>query len=185
MGNERDVFEWRRFGHWPTSAQKARFAAFALWRLRDKSLVADVVRECGYAGGDADLAVTEAFFRESAVAIELIIKAVIAKKLILANADPAAVGIPATHDILALWSEAGLPKLSHEDNYRLLLFKSILTWSGRYPTPKSVKAWEEENKAFAKLDDPPAEPGRMLFRKPIATGWPEFDRLYQMAAVRL
>jgi len=182
MGNERDVFEWRRYGHWSSSAQKARFAAFALWRLHDKSRLDEAIRECDYPSGDASLAVTEAFDRESAVAMELIIKAVIANRLIAARANPVQAGVPATHDIPTLWVEAGLPALGREDQYRLLLFKSKLTWSGRYPTPRTVKAWEDESREFDKLEDPPAEPGKIAFRKPITTGWREFDRLYQIAA---
>jgi hypothetical protein len=80
-----------------------------------------------------------------------------------------------------LWRDAGLQALSREDRYRLLVFKSVLVWSGRYPTPKSPKAWEAENNAFDALEDPPVEPGKFIFRKPITIGWSEFDRLYQIA----
>jgi hypothetical protein len=181
MGNEQRVFEWRRFGHWKRSAEKARFAAFVLWEMLDGSRLEKVVRECAYTGGDAHLAVIEAFRRESAVALELIVKAVIARKLQWGGADPKTDGVPATHDVPKLWLDAGLPELSREDRYRLFIFKSVLMWSGRYPTPKSPKVWEAENNAFDELEDPPAEAGKFIFRQSITIGWLEFDRLFQIA----
>jgi len=185
MGNERDVFEWRRFGHWATSAEKALFAAYLLWHSRDPAKLKDIIQQCPYTNGDADLAVVEAFRRESAVALELIIKAVIARRMQARGANPATEGVPANHDIPKLWIEAKLPELPREDKYRLLIVKSTLMWSGRYATPRTVKAWEEENKAFNKLEDPPLEPGKIIFRRPITMGWSDFDRLYKMAKAEL
>lgn len=181
MGNERDVFEWRRFGHWDTSSGKARFAAFALWQMFEASRSGDLAQACGHHGGDADLALLEAFRRESALALELVVKAVIASKLRARSADPATEGVPATHDLPKLWSTAGLPALPREDKYRLQLVKQILMWSGRYATPRTVRAWEEETKSFAALEDPPIGSDRFVTRTPIAFGWTEFDRLYQVA----
>ena len=185
MGNERDVFEWRRFGHWTSSAEKAWFAAYILWQLRDQAKLKEVIRECDYKNGDGDLAVIEAFRRESGVALELIVKAVIAQSMEARRADPAIEGVPASHDIPSLWSQANLPNLPREDKYRLLLVKQTLMWSGRYATPRTVKAWEEENKTFDTLEDPPAAPGQFVIRKPITIGWSDFDRLYQMAKANL
>ena len=74
-----DLIEWRRFGHWRANANKVRFAAFALWRTQEDSRLNEMVRECVYGGGDAHLALEQAFRRESAVALELIVKAVIAQ----------------------------------------------------------------------------------------------------------
>lgn len=185
MGNEKDVFEWRRFGHWRTSAEKARFTAFLLWQMEDSTKLNDVIRQCNYPNGDADLAVAEAFHRESAIALELIIKAVIAEQMKARGADPATEGVPANHDIPKLWCQATLPELGREDKYRLLLVKSVLMWSGRYAIPRTWESWAEENKAFDMLEDPPPEPGKFVFRRPITLGWSEFDRLYQMAKAHL
>lgn len=181
MGNEKDVFEWRRFGHWPTSAAKARFTAFALWHMRSDPQVSEMAHECDHQGGDADLALWEAFRREAAVALELVVKAVIARRLRERATDPAEEGVPATHDLPKLWTEAGLPELQREDLYRLQLVKSVLMWSGRYTTPRTVKAWQEENRAFDALEDPPPEPGKVVLRTPTTFGWTEFNRLYQIA----
>jgi hypothetical protein len=180
MGNERDIFEWRKFGHWDSSAAKARFAAYVLWCMQDISRHADLARECGHGSGDASLALSEAFRRESAIALELVVKAVIASKLRARSADPATEGVPATHDLPKLWQEAGLPALSSDDLYRLQLVKSVLMWAGRYATPRSVKAWEDENKEFDALEDPPRDKTKFVFRTPITLGWEDFDRLYQI-----
>jgi hypothetical protein len=181
VSNEKDVFEWRRYGHWHTSAAKARFAAFVLWHMQDDSRLTEMAHECGHQGGDANLGVHEAFRRESAVALELIVKAVIACKLLARATDPATEGVPTTHDLPTLWRQGGFPDLSREDLYRLHLVRSVLMWSGRYAIPRNVKAWEDENKAFNALEDPPPEPGKYVFRTPITLGWAEFDRLYQIA----
>ena len=185
MSNEKDVFEWRRFGHWSTSASKARFSAFLLWTLRGESRIREMAARCSHQGDDADLAVLEAFRRESAVALELVVKAVISDGLQATGADPATEGIPLTHDMPKLWRDAGLPELPRDDLYRLQMAKSVLMWSGRYPTPRTVKAWEEETKAFDALEDTTSETSRFTLRTPIRFGWDEFDRLYQLAALRL
>lgn len=78
----------------------------------------------------------------------------IVNQLIAANADPATQGPPANHNIPKLWDTAGLSELEGDDRYRLLTYKSILTWSGRYPTPKAAKSWENERYEFASIDEP-------------------------------
>lgn len=182
MGNERNVFEWRRYGHWDSSAAKARFSAYVLWRMRDASLHSEFAQQCGHARGDAGLALLESFRRESAIALELVVKAVIASRLRARAADPAAEGVPATHDLPKLWQTAGLPSLSGDDLYRLHLAKSVLSWAGRYPTPRKVKAWEEENREFEALENPQREASRFQIRTPITIRWEDFDRLYQIAS---
>ena len=190
-GIEQDVIEWRRLGHWSTSAKKAHFAAFVLWHMREESRLSEMVHECTYAGGDAELSLVEAFRRESAIALELIVKAVIARKLQARGANPATECVPATHDLPKLWIDAGLPELPREDKYRLLLVKSVLMWSGRYGTPRTAEAWKKEQKAFDALEDPQPEPAnsnqprKFIDRIPITFGWSDFDRLYQIAHAEL
>ena len=182
---EQDVIEWRRYGHWSTSAKKAHFAAFVLWHGMEESRLSEMVRESAYTGGDAGLALHQAFQRESAIALELVVKAVIARKLEARGADPATECVPATHDLPKLWTDAGLPELPREDKYRLLRVKQVLLWSGRYGTPLTAEAWKNENKAFDALEDPPPEPvnsnqpREFIFRKPITIGWSDFDRLFK------
>lgn len=128
MGNERDVFEWRRYGHWDSSAAKARFAAYVLWRMPGEALHSELARDCEHTTGDASLRLREASRRESVIALELIVKAVIAKRLRRRSADPATEGIPVIHDLPDLWKKAGLPTLSREELYRLHLAKTVLLW---------------------------------------------------------
>lgn len=115
-----------RLGHWSINAQKARLGAFGLWCLIDSPLLISAVKNIGYTNGDEKQAIVEAFQRESAVALELIIKSVIVNQFIAADADIVAVVPPANHNILKLWYEAGLPQLKKDDKHRLLNYKSIL-----------------------------------------------------------
>lgn len=183
---EQDLIKWRRYGHWCTTARKAHFAAFVLWRVLEDSRIDEIVHECAYTGGDAALAVMEAFQRESAIALELIIKAVIARNYKARGADPATEPVPATHDLPGLWRTAGLPELARKDKYRLLMFKSVLMWSGRYATPRDAAKWKKENEEFDALEDPPVDPRKVIVRTPITTFvWSEFDRLYNFALTEL
>ena len=99
------------------------------------------------------------------------------------GADPLIVGVPATHDLPVLWKEAALPILEREDHLRLLLFKSVLVWAGRYTTPRSEKAWGEELKAKEPFLN--RRPGNSRIIKRTSIGWEEFDRLYKIAAEEL
>ncbi len=186
MSIERNVFEWRRFGHWDSSAAKARLSAFVLWKMMDTPGASEFAAECGHRGDDYGLALGEAFRRESAIALELVVKAVIARQMASRGADPAKEGVPATHDLPQLWTMAGLPELAPEDEYRLHLVKQTLTWSGRYATPRTVKAWEEENRQLESVEPTDGDSSeRFRVRTPIRSGWPEFDRLYQIADTAL
>jgi HEPN domain-containing protein len=183
MYAEQSTFDWCRYGHWNTSAEKARLSAFLLWQTCERDKLAALQNEAHYTNGDADLALLEGFRRESAVALELIIKAVIAEQFRRRRASESE-RVPKTHDIPKLWLEAGLPELERDDKYRLLLFKSVLYWSGRYAMPQSAEAWAEENRAFAELEGPAQREGKFIFKTPISYGWEEFDRLFQIARAR-
>jgi hypothetical protein len=177
------TFEWRRIApfHWVARAENARLSAAAMWHLQDGGDFAQTIpTNVGYRGTPS-IAYAEAFFREAAIALELMIKGVIAQQMEMRRADPATEGVPATHDLPALWAQAGLPKLGREDRYRLLSFKRVLMWSGRYATPRTAEAWDREIEAFAALQPPRPEGTRLLGIRPISCGWPEFDRLFQLA----
>src|SRR5258708_4904687 len=111
MGNERDVFEWRRFGHWTTSAEKAWFAAYLLWHMRDQAKLKKVIRGSDKKNGEGALEVIEAFRRKRGVALNLFKRPVFAGSREPRRADPAIEGVPANHDIPSLWSQASLPDL--------------------------------------------------------------------------
>ena len=54
MTIERNVFEWRRFGHWDTSAAKARLSAYVLWSMSKGSKHKELALECGHGVGDSE-----------------------------------------------------------------------------------------------------------------------------------
>jgi hypothetical protein len=80
----------------------------------------------------------------------------------------------AVHNLPRLWAEAGLPTLSNEDLRRLLIVKSLLSWSGRYAAPKTDDQFYQEKTDYEALGPP--EP---LYSK--MGDWENFDRLYQIA----
>jgi len=180
------TFEWRRIatGWWYSRARNARFAALSLAKLCDEDIALKFAKDTDY-HDTPSIALYEAFSREAAISLELIIKAVIARTLELQNADPAHIGVPLTHNLPDLWKKAGLPSVSPEDQYRLHRFKSILIWAGKYPTPRTEKAWEEERDEFKQLEGPPERHGKPVIRKPISCKPEDFERLYKIAETRL
>lgn len=186
MVSEQSTFEWRRLAvaHWASRAENARLSACFLWQSRHPEETAAVVAICDY-GGSPEVALVASYLRESAVALELIVKAVIAQRMTARGADPAIEGVPATHDLLALWKEAALPTLEREDQLRLLRFKSVLVWSGRYATPRSEKAWSQEREAQQPFENRPPEGSKLRAIKVTTLGWNDFDRLYKIAAEEL
>jgi hypothetical protein len=181
MGRAQSTFEWRRLGvgHWKSRAENARLSACFLWQFREREETAGAVAVCG----SPDIALYEGYLRESAVALELIVKAVIAQRMTARGADPSIEGVPAKHDLPVLWKVAALPVLEREDHLRLLLFKSVLLWAGRYATPRSEKAWDEELKAKEPFRNRLPGDGRIMKRTSV--GWEDFDRLYKIAAEEL
>ncbi len=186
MGSVQSTFEWRRLAlaHWVSRAENARLSACFLWQSRQPEETAAAVATCDY-GGSPQVALSESYLRESAIALELIVKAVIARRMTARGADPSIEGVPTTHDLPALWKEAALPVLEREDQLRLLRFKSVLVWAGRYATPRSEKAWEEERRAQQPFENRPPQGSQLRARKVTALGWDEFDRLYKIAAEEL
>jgi hypothetical protein len=101
-------------------------------RQRDNEVAA---RETQY-NGNPQIALSESFRREASVALELIIKAVIAQRIECKISKPNVPSIRLTHDLVELWEDASLPRLPRADKHRLLIAKIILYWAGRYPAPK-------------------------------------------------
>jgi hypothetical protein len=135
----RSTFEWRRIAplHFWAKADNARLAAAALWHLSENDApVRAIVDVVGY-GGSSDIAYEEAFWREAAIAVELIVKAVIAQQMTMRRADPATEGVPATHDLPTLWVQAGLPKLGRRTATGFCV--SNPSWCGRGATSRRVR----------------------------------------------
>lgn len=154
--------------HWKARAQNAHSSAKFLWEGRKAGM---------------DQALWEGFQREAAVALELIIKAVVVarKQKELKSKEV----VKLSHDLPMLWAAARLPALPSEDKYRLAYFKSVLLWLGRYPTPKTVAAWQKdmEERAAAELKLQGSQ--KLQISPRIACGWPEFDSLYRQAFDKL
>lgn len=79
---------------------------------------------------------TRQFAFNAALSIELILKAILARKLI---------DIPnrtGGHDLLAL-SDMALVQISEDQRKTLDLLTATIIWSGRYPAPNSKSKWDE------------------------------------------
>jgi HEPN domain-containing protein len=79
---------------------------------------------------------TRPFAFNAALSIELILKAILARK---------SIGIPnrsGGHDLLAL-SDIALVSISENQKKTLDLLTATIIWSGRYPAPNSQTKWDE------------------------------------------
>ena len=76
---------------------------------------------------------TRPFAFNAALSLELILKAVLASKLI---------DIPIRHDLLELSDLALIPITEHQRKTLDLLTATII-WSGRYPVPNKESKWDE------------------------------------------
>jgi hypothetical protein len=159
-------------GFW-AKADNARFVAYLLWQAVPPESLSEAISRSNY-HGTPSIALHEGFRRESALAFELIVKAVIAQKIELRIAPSNVRRVSAVHNLPRLWAEAGLPTLSNEDLRRLLIVKSLLSWSGRYAAPKTDDQFYQEKTDYEALGPP--EP---LYSK--MWDWENFDRLYQIA----
>ena len=122
-------------------------------------------------GETHNLALHEGFIRESSIALELILKALIAEQ---SNAAP-----PNSHDVFDLSNRANLPKLSSDDLMRLTEVTEVLYWSGRYAAPTSdanLKKGEERSKKYQS-----SKPiGSTVIISPTPYGWDEFEKLFRI-----
>src|ERR1700731_704133 len=114
------MFEWRglAIAWWKHHAESAWFAAYALWRLDSIQTLRETIFEDEALRVKMEItALSEAWHREAALALELIIKAVIVSKN--QGEKPEAVFKKFSHDLPKLWRDAELPLLEMRDNYFL------------------------------------------------------------------
>ena len=115
------IHEMRRRAplHYVAKTENARFAAYAIATLDQEAQkrCSDQIRY----GGDPCLPMSEAFFREAALALELVIKAVIAQRIEVGLAMRHVVRVRPTHDLVVLWAEAELPSLPPADQHHLMI----------------------------------------------------------------
>ena len=170
--------------HFWAKADNARFTAHALWTLPDPGQEKRA-RQINYNGNPA-IATEEAFYREASVALELIIKAVIAQRVEIGIAMRHVVKVRATHDLVSLWKDAQLPALSSGDAHRLMIAKQTLYWAGRYAAPLKDEDFEKEKSDMASLEDRlPFGTSNIFIITPRSFSWEDFDRIYQIAAESL
>jgi hypothetical protein len=154
------VFEQRR-------REPLYFATRAAGALRSASVLSK-----------ADL--WDGFTREGSLALELIIKAVIAQRLELGEDLGSITRVPATHKIPELWSQAKLPELPPADYGRLVSARVFLMWAGRYPAPNRDADGERDHADLWEYSYDQI-PTSSMFRKPQSFDWDDVDRIYSVA----
>lgn len=138
----------------------------------------------GYSG-DPSVALHECYRREASLALELIIKAIVAQRLADGSAARHVTRVRETHDLVSLWKDAKLPPLEHRLTGALIVAKHTLLWTGRYAAPK-----EDEQAERMAAEAEPYRPvvgtvGELKIYRQIAFGWDEFDAIYQIAQSKL
>ncbi len=179
------IHEMRRAApaHYWAKANNARLVAYVLSRELPPEYLDAAAKNIGYSGTPS-IAAREAFLRESSIALELVIKAVIAQKIKIRKASIGLNAVPMTHDVVRLWKSAGLPNLSNADWRRLHHVKRLLFWAARYAAPRKDEDYYKEEVELAAY--PIVSGGGSLADK-IKAGalpqldWKTFDRFYCMA----
>ncbi len=181
MTDVESIHEIRRRAplHYWAKAVNAHYTSYVLSHSISNDALEKAAEAMHY-GGTPWVAVDESSRREAAIAIELIIKAVIARKVASGVAPKNVTHVRPSHDVVALWGEAGLPKLPVDDRRRLLRIKSLLYWSSRYAAPKSDKDADKEIDADETLKGSKENSG-VLIEPMLSLGWDDFDRIYQVA----
>lgn len=161
--------------HYWAKANNAHYIAHILSCGQSTENLKAVATELGY-GGTPTIATQEAFKREASIALELIVKAVIAFKIKLKISPQHVTRVRPTHDLEKLWVDAQLPKLNEEGLLVLLRAKSILIWSGRYAAPKTDDDFEKEQATESAIRHP-ANRSEIF-----SIDWQNFNNVYQVAA---
>lgn len=147
---------------WSGMAQERRFAAYVVSHLKVEQ-IKDLAQVAGFRSSEPKWSLDLSFYREAGQALELILKAVLAKQVRTKKRKK----MIFSHDLIELWSEAGLADLDPEDMKRLRLFSRAVFWFGRYPTAKNSKVAQSENAA---LLNPPEDVSSL--------DWDDFDRFF-------
>lgn len=156
--------------HFLAKASNARMSAYALSHIED-DFSAKLALDAGYCDS-INIALHEAFMRESAIAVELILKAILCVKEKKAPVK--------SHDVYDLWTKAGLPSPSDDDAYRLADMCETLYWAGRYAAPATDKHILRQDKRFERHQRT-SSLGKLKVTEPTPFDWEHFDALYQAA----
>lgn len=168
--------------HFWGRADNARLSAWALWRLHEAE--ADVAPDAIGYGGSPRLALYEGFRREAAIALELLVKAVIAQRVENGSAPSHVAAVPMSHDLPRLWHDADLPPLSDAGRKWLAHAKWILIWSGRYPAPRADKVRALQTEELEAHEPKPVD-GSLRIRRLEVFEWSDFEAIWQVASADL
>ena len=175
MNGSADIYETARgapTGFW-SRADGARYVAYCIWMLRQGRPI-----DPEPIGGELEGAKAALFWgwlRESSLALELIIKAVIAQTECLKETPSS---VPSTHNVPQLWKMAGLPKTSWQEEYQLATAHQVLNWAGRYSAPRKGAADLFEDRESIR---PRVNLGRGQVTATVKMDWESFDAVYQVA----
>lgn len=161
------------------AAENARLSARVLWLTSEDT--ANGISE-DISGSFNSSALIEAFNRESAVALELVIKTVIAQRIENGTARRDVTKVRPTHDLRVLWGEASLPALPKDDLGRLIHAKYVLLWTGRYPAPRRDEQYDEMSEELKTFKVVVGKLGKRNLVADLKFAWDDFDRIYQTAA---
>lgn len=166
--------------HFHAKADNARFNAYVLSHLDGLNIEA-FARQANY-GGNTDIALSEAFDREASLALELIVKAVIAQRLELGKELSEIAKVPASHNVPDLWRKARLPELSQEDAGRLVIARVYLMWASRYAAPNKDADGDRDHDDIARhaTDRVSGIKGIRLVRRR-SFNWDDVSRIYGIA----
>lgn len=160
--------------HYWARSVNAFYTAYVLSKTSEKR-ARGFADQVGY-GGTPRVALQEAFIREAAIALELIIKAILADQL------PEGQRIPKNHNLPLLWEQAKLRKPSAVDMYHLNYLAIVLKWSGRYPVAAGRAKYDadlrEHDRLLKKANG--QETSLVITTRP--TRWNEFSTLYEIAS---
>ncbi|MFO1099566.1 MAG: hypothetical protein U1E81_15210 [Xanthobacteraceae bacterium] len=175
------IHEMRRRAplHYEVKADNARFSAYLLWKMSNDDNQ-KLAAELGYAGTPRG-ALIEAFRREAAIALELMIKAVIAQRIESGIAKANIDKVKPTHNLPKLWNDASLPELDSDGKRTLLIAKRVLFWSGRYAAPKRDSDFIKDQAEFDQLKSEPSSAQNDLLRFGLFN-WSDIDKVYRVAA---
>lgn len=125
---------------WRRLAEERRFAAYALWHIPEAQ-VREMAHSADFQSSTPEWPLELSFYREAGQALELILKACLAKEVQAGTRSK----MPLLHDIAELWGSAGMPRLAGEDMKRLRLFTRVGVCFGRYPVPSTYERGDRES----------------------------------------
>ena len=166
--------------HYHARGENARFTAYLIGCHLYSDILLKAKKELPYSG-TPEVAVCEAFCRESSTALELVTKAVIAQKIESGTAQKHVTRVRLIHDLVGLWQDAELPRLKNDDQRALLFAREVLMWAGRYGAPIKLDKLIEYLDEDERLEFSNKPSGKIRIRKGGFYRWERVNRIYKIA----